>query len=199
MGQVHDELPDAIARFLGEQPVFFVASAPLGVDGHVNLSPKGGDTFRVIDPRTVAYLDLTGSGVETIAHLRENGRITLMFSAFEGPPRIVRLYGRGRVLRPGHDGYTGLAARFPDLPGIRSVVRVELDRVSTSCGYAVPLMRFEGERHHLVDWARRKGPEGIAAYQQERNAASIDGLPGLRAQTQTAASADSNAARASSA
>lgn len=197
MGQVYDELPAAVTRFVAEQPVFFVATAPLDPSGHLNLSPKGGDTFRVLDAATVAYLDLTGSGVETIAHLRENGRITLMFCAFEGPPRIVRLYGRGRSLQPDDGGFSELARRFPELPGVRSVVRVDLDRVSTSCGYGVPLLRFEGHRDQLVAWAERKGPEGIAAYQAEHNAVSIDGMPGLEPQA-SPADAPAKAANASS-
>ncbi len=197
MSQVYDDLPAALARFVAEQPVFFVATAPLDPSGHVNLSPKGGDTFRVLDAGTVAYLDLTGSGVETIAHLRENGRITLMFCAFEGPPRIVRLYGRGRSLRPDDGGFSELAHRFPELPGVRSVVRVDLDRVSTSCGYGVPLLRFEGHPDQLVTWAERKGPEGIAAYWAEHNAVSIDGMPGLEPQA-SPADARAKAANASS-
>ncbi|MBW3574892.1 MAG: pyridoxamine 5'-phosphate oxidase family protein [Actinobacteria bacterium] len=197
MGQVYDVLPEALASFVADQPVYFVATAPLSLDGHVNVSPKGGDTFRVVDRRTVAYLDLTGSGVETLAHLWENGRITLMFCAFEGAPRIVRLYGRGEGLRPGDGDFAELAGLFPELPGVRSVVRVGLDRVSTSCGYGVPLLSFQGHRDQLVAWAERKGPAGVAAYQAQRNAASIDGLPGLDPQLPEA-SAAAKASRASS-
>ena len=197
MGQVYDVLPEGLTSFVANQPVFFVATAPLSAGGHVNLSPKGGDTFRVIDPGTVAYLDLTGSGVETVAHLRENGRIAFMFCAFEGPPRIVRLYGRGRALRPGDEGFPELVDLFPELPGVRSVVRVDLDRVSSSCGFGVPVLRFEGHRDQLVAWAARKGGDGIAAYQAERNAVSIDGLPGLEPQ-EPEPDAASKAAKASS-
>jgi predicted pyridoxine 5'-phosphate oxidase superfamily flavin-nucleotide-binding protein len=177
MGRVHDAISDELAAFLEAQPVFFVATAP--VDGHVNLSPKGLDTFTVIDSHTVAYLDLTGSGVETIAHLRENGRITLMFCAFEGAPNIVRLYGRGDVLPVGEPEGDVLVDRFPPIVGARSVIRVTVERVSTSCGYGVPLMRHEGARSRLVEWAEARGPEGLASYRSERNAVSIDGLPGL--------------------
>jgi hypothetical protein len=159
--------------------MFFVATAPLGGDGHVNVSPKGGDTLRVLDERTVAYLDLTGSGVETIAHLRENGRITLMVCAFSGPPQIVRVFGRGDVVLPADEGFAELAQRFPDLPGVRAVIRVTVERVGSSCGFAVPLMRLEGERTRLHEWAEAKGPEGLVDYRATKNVASIDGLPGL--------------------
>lgn len=179
MGQVSETLSPALAEFVATSPVFFVATAPLSADGHVNVSPKGGDTLRVLDERTVAYLDLTGSGAETIAHLRENRRITLMACAFQGPPRIVRLYGSGEAVLPHDARFADLVARFPPLAGVRSVVLVEVDRVSTSCGFGVPLMHLEGERDQLELWARRKGPEGIAAYQAERNATSIDGLPAV--------------------
>jgi hypothetical protein len=174
-----DGIDDRLRGFLESQHVFFVATAPSAPDGHVNLSPKGLDTFAVLAPRTVAWLDLTGSGVETIAHLRDNGRVTLMFCAFEGPPRIVRLHGRGEVLTGGDDEFPSLAARFPSYPGVRSVIRVHLDRVSDSCGYGVPRYRYEGQRDQLLRWAERKGPEGVDAYRQEKNASSIDGLRGL--------------------
>ena len=180
MGRTYEGVDDRLARFLAGQHVFFVATAPLGGDGHLNLSPKGLDgTFAVLDPATVAYLDLTGSGIETVAHLRENGRIVVMFCAFEGPPRIVRLHGRGEAVLPGDPRFDGLLARFRPRPGVRSVIRIDLQRVTDSCGFGVPLLRFDGERDQLDEWAARKGPEGIAAYQTERNARSIDGLPGL--------------------
>ncbi|HEX6310687.1 MAG TPA: pyridoxamine 5'-phosphate oxidase family protein [Acidimicrobiia bacterium] len=177
MGRVLDAISDELAAFLEAQPVFFVATAP--ADGHVNVSPKGLDSFRVLGPRTVAYLDLTGSGVETIAHLRDNGRITLMFCAFEGTPNIVRLYGAGEVLPTGGREADALLGRFRALPGARSVIRVSLDRISTSCGYGVPLMTYAGERSRLVEWAGARGADGLVAYRSERNALSIDGLPGL--------------------
>jgi len=180
MGNTYDALDDGLADFIRRQHVFFVATAPLAADGHVNLSPKGLDTFAVVDPHTVAYADLTGSGIETVAHLRENGRITLCFCAFEGPPRILRLYGAGTVLEPGTPDFDALRPRFGEFPSLRSIVRVALDRVADSCGYAVPLYRFEGERTRLHEWAARKGPAGIATYQDENNRVSLDGLPGLR-------------------
>jgi hypothetical protein len=182
MGRSFESLSPALAEAVRAAPLFFVASAPLAADGHVNVSPKGGDTLRVLDERTVAYLDLTGSGAETIAHLRENGRITLMVCAFSGAPQIVRLYGRGDVVRPGDEGYEELAARFPDLPGARAVIRVAVDRVGSSCGYAVPLMRYEGERSRLTEWAEARGPQGLVEYRATKNAVSIDGLPALDAE-----------------
>jgi hypothetical protein len=178
MARVHDELDDNLIDWIGRQPMFFVATAPRD-GGHVNLSPKGHDTFRVFDPTTVGYLDLTGSGVETIAHLRENGRLTIMFCAFDGPPRILRLYGVGAVVEPSDDGFGALAAHFPELPGVRSVIRLAIERISSSCGYSVPLMDYRGERDTLIEWAERKGPDGIEAYHAEKNLLSIDGLAGL--------------------
>ncbi|MFM7140512.1 MAG: pyridoxamine 5'-phosphate oxidase family protein [Alphaproteobacteria bacterium] len=179
MAKTFDSIDDGLARFIGEQHVFFVATAPAGGDGHVNLSPKGLDSFRVIGPRTVAYLDVTGSGVETIAHLRADGRITVMFCTFSGPPRILRLFGRGTAVLPGDAGLDELVGRFPPTPGTRSVVRIELDRIADSCGYGVPRYEFVGPRSQMIDWAERKGPDGLREYREKNNARSIDGLPGL--------------------
>lgn len=180
MARSYQSVPDDIAAWIARQHLFFVATAPSGSDGHVNVSPKGYDSFRILDPSTVAYLDLTGSGVETIAHLRDNGRITVMFCAFQGPPRIVRLYGRGSVILPGDDRWSDLAEPFPELPGARSVIVVDVERVSSSCGYSIPLLDYAGERPTLIEWAERKGPDGVAAYQADKNATSIDGLPAYR-------------------
>ncbi len=179
MARTYDTITDDLASFIARQHVFLVATAASAPDGHVNVSPKGLDTFAVLDPLTVAWLDLTGSGVETIAHLRENGRITIMFCAFDGPPRIVRLHGHGDVLDLDDERATPLLARFPDYPGRRSVVTVAVERISTSCGYGVPLLEYRGDRPTLLEWADRKGPDGIAAYHAEKNARSIDGLPGI--------------------
>lgn len=178
MGRVLEAITDELARFIAAQRVFFVATAPTD-GGHVNLSPKGLDTFTVLDPNTVAYLDLTGSGIETVAHLRENGRITIMFCAFDGKPNIVRLYGRGEVLAIGEPDADALLPRFGSYPGARSVIRVHVDRVSTSCGYGVPRLTYDGERDQLTTWAERRGPDGLVGYREEKNAVSIDGLPGL--------------------
>ncbi len=179
MGKSHSEIDHNTAKFIQNQHVFFVATAPTAMAGHINISPKGLDSFQILSPKTVAYLDLIGSGVETIAHAKDNGRIVLMFCAFEGPPNIVRLHGRARVLEPHEPGFSDLISKFPVYESTRSVILVEVTRVSTSCGYAVPLMKYEGERSQLFAWAQKKGPEGLRAYKREKNATSIDGLPGL--------------------
>jgi hypothetical protein len=183
VGLLLDRLRPDLSAFAEAQPLWFVASAPLSADGHVNVSPKGLDSFRVIDDTTVAYLDLTGSGVETIAHLAENGRITLLFCSYADKPLLLRLYGEGTAVRPGDDGFDALIGRFPatltGLPSVRSVICVDLHRVTTSCGYGVPQMDVVGERGMLEEWATKRGPDGVASYQAEHNAASIDGLPGL--------------------
>lgn len=170
--------PD-LAAWIGRQHVFFVGTAPLSGEGHVNVSPKGGDAFRVLGEHEVAYLDYTGSGAETAAHLRENGRIVIMFCAFEGKPDIVRLHGRGEVILPDHPDFDALAARFPANPGTRAFVRVAVERVSTSCGYSVPFMDFREDRPALDKWATAKGPEALAEYRQQKNRLSIDNLPAL--------------------
>lgn len=179
MGKVFVGLDADLCGFIARQHVFFVATAPLAADGHVNLSPKGLDTFRVLGPTTVAYLDLTGSGVETIAHLRENGRVTVMFCAFDGRPRILRLYGRGRAVEPDDAEWGDVSAHFPELPGVRSVVVVEVERIADSCGYAVPRYEYAGDRTQLLDWAEKKGDDGLRKYQAQKNRTSLDGLPGL--------------------
>lgn len=177
-----DGIDERLAGWVAAQHVFFVATAPRADDAHLNLSPKGiAGTFAVLDPHTVAYLDLTRSGIETVAHLGENGRIVVMFCAFDGPPRIVRLHGRGRVVRPGDPTFPDLVDRFTEHPGVRSVIVVTVTRVSDSCGFGVPQLRFVQDRTRLDEWAGRKGPDGIAAYQRVKNARSVDGLPGLAA------------------
>jgi hypothetical protein len=179
MGKTRSMIDDVAWKFIESQHVFFVASAPLDAGGHVNLSPKGLDTFRILGPTTVAYIDFNGSGVETIAHLKENGRIVLMFCAFQGPPNIFRLYGQGRVVEPHEAEFATLAEPFPDHENGRSIIVVELTRVTDSCGYGVPLFKYEGEREQLQAWARHRGPEGLKAYRQEKNRQSVDGLPGV--------------------
>ncbi|HZT65950.1 MAG TPA: pyridoxamine 5'-phosphate oxidase family protein [Acidimicrobiales bacterium] len=180
MGRLYDSVDGRLAEFITRQPVFFVATAPAGAEGHVNCSPKGNrDELVVLDDHTVAYLDLTGSGIETVAHLRDNGRIVLMFCSFEGPPRIVRLHGQGRVVTTDEPDFAELASHFPARMASRSVVVVSVTRVSDSCGYGVPLMSFQGHRSQMDEWAARKGPDGIVAYWEEKNLLSVDGLPGL--------------------
>ena len=180
MGQTYAEIDERLHAFITAQRVFFVATAPAEAGGHVNLSPKGLDSLRILDPRSVAYVDYVGSGIETIAHLRDNGRIVVMFCAFEGPPKIVRLHGRGEALEPGHRKFDRLRAHFAPGGAVRSVIHIALDRISDSCGYGVPEYRYVGERPQLGTWADRKGDAGVRAYQEANNAASIDGLPGLR-------------------
>ena len=180
MGRVLDGISAELAAFLEAQPVFFVATAPDDPTGFVNCSPKGLDTFRVLDDHTVMYLDLTGSGIETVAHLRDNGRITLMFCAFTGRPDIVRLQGRGRVVLADDAEAAPYLATFPAYPGARSVIVVDVERVSSSCGFGVPRMTLDAPRQELVDWAGKKDADGLARYRAEKNARSIDGLPGMR-------------------
>lgn len=175
MAKTFPALDERLTAFIHDQPVYFVGSAPLAADGHVNLSPKGLDTLRVLGPRRVAYLDLTGSGNETSAHLDENGRITLMFCAFSGKPKILRLYGRGRTVLPTDTQWEALRSAFPDHPGARQLIDVEIQRIQTSCGFGVP----EGDlqpRPTLTEWSERKGAEGLKRYWTEKNAISIDGL-----------------------
>ncbi|MDI1442782.1 pyridoxamine 5'-phosphate oxidase family protein [Polyangium sp. 6x1] len=180
MGKLYDSLEDDLIEFIQRQHVFFVATAPLAGDGFVNLSPKGHDTLRVLGPRTLGYLDFVGSGVETIAHARENGRIVLLFCAFDGPPRILRIHGRAEAFEPDHPHFPALREPFgPPRGGERAIVRIEATRISTSCGYGVPLYEFVGERTQLADWADRKGPEGMREYMEKKNLTSLDGLPGL--------------------
>jgi hypothetical protein len=191
MGKVYAELDERLRKFIARQPVFFVATAPCltadGEGGHVNISPKGyRDTFAVLNPTTVAYVDLTGSGAETIAHLRQNGRITIMFCSFTKQAKILRIYGHGRAVLPDDPGWPALAARFA--PGgtqgasrrdRRAIVVVEADRIADSCGYAVPRMELTEERDLLAELAEEKSLDELAEYRAEKNAVSIDGLPAL--------------------
>lgn len=179
MGRSFDAIADHLATWMEAQPIFFTASAPLDADGHVNVSPKGGDCFRVLGPNRVAYLDYTGSGAETIAHTRENGRLTIMFCAFHGKPNIVRLFGTGEAVLPGDDRHADLVAGFPPNPGARSVVVLDVTEVRTSCGYSVPEMALVAPRSTLDEWAERKTPAELDAYRAEKNARSLDGLPAI--------------------
>jgi hypothetical protein len=179
MGKVFDEIDDSLASWIRDQHLFFVATAPLSADGHVNVSPRGADVLSILGPNTVAWLDLTGSGAETIAHLTENGRICLMFCAFTDRPRIVRLHGRGRVTLPGDAEFERVAAEHPGYVGARAVIVVETDRISDSCGWGVPFMDYVGERDIMRPWAEKKGPDGLEAYRAQKNARSLDGLPAL--------------------
>lgn len=179
MGKLYEEVTPEIATWIQQQHLFFVATAPLAIDGHVNCSPKGLDTLRFLGPRSVAYLDLTGSGAETIAHLRENGRILFMFCALAGAPKIVRLHGTGEIVTPISPQWTELHSLFPDYPGARTIIRAELTRISDSCGYGVPKFEYVEDRDTLQRWAEAKGSEGLPLYRKQKNSRSIDDLPGL--------------------
>jgi hypothetical protein len=189
MGKVFDRIDERWREWIARQPMFFVGSAPLAGDGHVNISPKGPiGTLRVLDDHTVAYLDIMGSGAETIAHLRENGRIVVMFCAFDGPPRILRLHGRGEAFQHGDPQFDELLERCDfEQPAVlearRAVVVVHVDRIADSCGYGVPLMTYEGDRQHMEKSSEKRlrtgGIEAFRSYQREKNSISIDGLPAV--------------------
>lgn len=179
MGKIYSTIDDSIRKFIEAQPLFFVGSAPLDSNGHVNVSPKGLDSLRILGPSTVAYVDLTGSGIETVSHLKENGRIVLMFCNFQGPPRILRLYGRGRVIEPVSPEFRLLASRLPVHDGTRAVILAEISHIADSCGFGVPLLKYEGQRSQLPAWSQKLGPAGLEEYRREKNSASIDRIPGL--------------------
>lgn len=177
MAKVFDRITEELQQFIAAQQIFFVATAPLSSTGHINLSPKGLNSLRILSPNRVAYLDLTGSGNETSAHLQENGRMTFLFCAFQGPPLILRLYGSGQTILPDSSNWHPLATLFEPIPGVRQIIVAEIDRVQTSCGTGVPLFDYAGQRDELVKWAAKKGEAGLQAYWQQKNLTSIDGLP----------------------
>ena len=188
MAKVFEQIDEGLRAFIEAQTMFFVATAPSGDGGHVNLSPKGGrNLFRVTGPLGFAYVDLMGSGIETVAHLRENGRIVIMFCAFEGPPKIVRLHGVGRPVQQNDEGFEELLATFEisdeQRRAVRSVIKVEVSRVGDSCGFVVPRMDYVGERDQLYRYAdnriRKIGEDAVLEYVSENNAESLDGLTGL--------------------
>jgi hypothetical protein len=180
MGSLFRELDERLGEFIAQQKMFFVATAPLAADGHINLSPKGLDCLRILGPRTVAYVDFTGSGIETVAHLRENGRLTLMFCAFEGAPRILRLRGRGQAVEPRDPDWESLSPQLPLYDNARTIIVLHIEMIADSCGYGVPLYEYVGERTQLFAWCDRKGLAGLAEYQATKNRHSIDGLPRLK-------------------
>ena len=177
MAKRYDEITQELMQFIWQQQMFFVATAP--ADGHVNLSPKGLDSLRVLDPNTVIWLNVTGSGNETAAHVLENGRMTIMFCAFEGKPLILRLYGEARVVHPRDAEWESLLAHFDALAdaGARQIFELKVSMVQTSCGMGVPLLDYQGQRTQLVEWAEKKGPEGITDYWDKKNRVSLDGRP----------------------
>lgn len=176
MSKVFDCITDEQQEFIAAQHLFFVGSAPLSPTGHVNLSPKGLGCFRVLSPSRVGYLDLTGSGNETSAHLQENGRITFMFCAFEEPACILRLYGQGNTILPSSPDWDSLYSLFVPMPGTRQIIVADIEKIQISCGFGVPLYEYRGERQTLVNWASKKGEEGVREFQQKKNLVSIDGL-----------------------
>ena len=179
MGKIFNEITADLQKWIEKQKMFFVATAPLSPDLHINCSPKGLDSFRILEPSTVAYQDLTGSGIETIAHIRENKRILLMFCAFDGPPKIVRLHGLGEAITPEHEDFENVNALFPFKRGTRAYIRITLNRISDSCGYSVPLYEFVKDRDVLDKWVDAKTDEQLREYRLAKNTESIDGLKGL--------------------
>lgn len=179
MGKEFDAIDERITNWIERQNLFFVSTAPLAESGLVNCSPKGQDTLRILDSKTLAYLDLGGSGVETIAHLKENGRIVIMMCAFEGPPKIFRFYGKGEVLEPDHPEFTTVYANFPAHRMPRAIIRVKLSRIADSCGFSVPLMKKTADRTAMDKWLDNKSDEDLVAYRKKNNATSLDGLPGV--------------------
>lgn len=175
MAKFYAQLTEELESFIQTQKIFFTATAP--TTGRINLSPKGIDTFRCFNVKTVAYLDLTGSGNETAAHLQQNGRITIMFCSFTEKPLILRIYGSGKTIKRSDPHWQKFSALFPHLPGERQIVILKIESIQTSCGYGVPLYDFKQERQTLIDWAKNKGQKGIEQYWQEKNQQSIDGLP----------------------
>jgi hypothetical protein len=177
MGKEHDQITADHKAFIENQRMFFVCTAPLSAEGHINLSPKGFDCFRILSPSRVGYLDIVGSGNETSAHLLENGRITFMFCAFEGPPKILRLYGKGFSVLPGNNEWNELSKQFTILPATRQIIVADIFKVKSSCGFGIPLYDYKNERDHAFKWAENKGQEGLEEYKKEKNLVSIDGLP----------------------
>jgi hypothetical protein len=177
MSKQRENIDPELAGWIARQHIFFVATAPLSASAHINLSPKGGDTFRVLGPKEIAYQEYTGSGAETAAHLRENGRIIIMFCAFEGPPKVLRLHGMGTPIIASDSRYSELSSHFPPHPGTRSIIHISVTRVSTSCGYSVPFLDFRAPRETLDEWTAKHSPEKLVAYRALKNQQSIDGLP----------------------
>jgi hypothetical protein len=177
MAKYFNAINNEHTNFIRKQKMFFVATAPISKEGHVNLSPKGLDSFQVLSPNKVAYIDIVGSGNETSAHILENGRITFMFCAFEGAPNILRLYGKGYTILPIHKEWNELSSYFTLPLAVRQIIVADIYQVSTSCGFGVPIYDYAGEREHAQKWAEGKGPEGLETYKQQKNLRSLDGLP----------------------
>ena len=179
MGKTYKEIDSKSANWIEQQKMFFVATAPISGEGLVNLSPKGLDSFRILDPQTVAYLDLTGSGIETIAHVKENARIAIMFCAFEGQPNILRIHGHGEVIEKSNPRFNSLISKFIKFKSTRAIIIIKIKRVANSCGFGIPIYHFHQQRDTLIKWAKNKGERGIKAYHKEHNEQSLDKLMGL--------------------
>lgn len=177
MGKFHERISDEHRAFIEKQHIFFTGTAPLSSEGHINVSPKGLDCFKVLSPTRVAYMDLISSGNETSAHTLENGRITIMFCSFDKVPNILRLYGKGHAVLPGNAEWNDLSQHFTIYPSTRQIIVADIFKVQTSCGFGVPLYEFKGNRDIHFDWAEKKGADGLAAYMEEKNMVSLDGLP----------------------
>jgi hypothetical protein len=177
MGKFFDTINESHRIFIEKQKMFFTASAPLSGEGHVNLSPKGMDSFRILSNNRVAYMDIVGCWNEKYAHILENGRITFMFCAFDGPPNILRLYGNGYTVLPVDEEWQQLAPLFKLQLATRQIIVANIHKIQTSCGFSVPYYEYEGERNHAQLWAENKGAEGLEAYKQQKNRISLDGLP----------------------
>lgn len=179
MGKDYTEIDERIQKWMSHQFMYFVATAPLSAEGLVNCSPKGGDTLRVLGPRQLAYVDYGGSGIETVAHLKENGRITLMLCAFDGPPKIFRFFGRGSVVEPHDAKFDGLLSRFPPQISARNIIVIDVERIMDSCGFGVPEYAFVKHRDSMKNWIDSKTDDEIVEYRKQNNRRSLDGLPGL--------------------
>jgi hypothetical protein len=179
MGKEYTEIDARLQEWMGRQKIFFVATAPLAAEGLVNCSPKGLDSLRVLGPNTIAYVDLGGSGIETVAHLKENGRIVLMMCAFDGPPKIFRFFGQGRVLESHDAGFDDLLAEFPEQPAVRNIIEISVDKIMDACGYGVPLYDFQSDRDSMRNYHSQKTAEFVDDYRRTKNSKSLDGLPGL--------------------
>ena len=179
MGKEYTEIDDGIQRWMARQHMYFVSTAPLQDDGRVNCSPKGLDSLAVLGPMRLAYVDVGGSGIETVAHLKENGRITIMLCSFDGPPKTFRFYGHGTVIEPHEAGFAELLANFPQQPSVRNIIAVDVDLIMDSCGYGVPLYEFKKQRSSFDNYLADKSEEFLLDYRRDRNATSLDGLKGL--------------------
>lgn len=179
MGKEFEQIDEKMVAWVEKQPMFFVSTSPLSKDGHVNCSPKGRDTLRILGPNEIAYLDMGGSGIETVAHVNENQRIVIMLCAFEGPPRIVRFHGKGEVVEPGAPEFKRLLETFPASPSARSIIKINVTRISDSCGYGVPRMEYQGPRDQIERYLEQRRPKDVELFMAENNEVSYDGLPGL--------------------